>query len=128
MGKPISVVDIVVKLWVDNGGIVVGFLAMEKIVFFFKTSRPAKGPTESLIHWALFVRGRRKKQEFDNLFNLVPKSRTSGTTCPLPHVLCGVLALIFILTSKVMVLNSTVQVCMASDMNCVNYGTGLHGQ
>lgn len=51
MGKRISVVDIVVKLWMDNGGIVVGFLAMvKKIVFFSKTARPAKGPTESRIH------------------------------------------------------------------------------
>ena len=45
-----------------------------------------------------------------------------------PVFLCGVLAFIFILTSKFMVLNSMAQVCMASHTNREQYGTGLHGQ
>ena len=61
----------------------------QKIVLLSKTPRLAKGPTESRIHQTLgglFLRGRRSEHEFNNSFNLVPRSRTSDTVCPLPRV------------------------------------------
>jgi hypothetical protein len=42
--------------------------------------------------------------------------------------LYGVLAVIFILTSKFMALNSMAQVCIAGRTNRVKYGTGLYWQ
>lgn len=107
-------VDIVVKLWMDNGGIVVGFLAMAKNCVRLQNVQTGQGAHRVSYSLGTLVRGRRPEQEFDNSFNLVPRSITSGTICPLSHVSLWCACFYFY--------------SYLESHGAERYGTGLHGQ
>jgi hypothetical protein len=130
-GEAVSVVSIVVKLWMDSGRIVVVFLFMA--IFFSSPKRPEqpRGPPSLIFieHSAGSFSGEGGRSM--NLTTYLIWCR--GQERVELYVYClmffyGVLAVIFILTSKFMVLNSMAQVCMAGHTNRVNYGTSPYGQ
>jgi len=128
-GEAVSMVDIVVKLWMDSGGIVFGFLAMAKNFSFPKHPDRPRGPPSLIFigHSAGSFSGEdgRSMNLTTHLIWCRGQERVElYVHCPM--FLYGVLAVIFILTSKFMVLNSMAQVCIAGHMDRVKYGTGLH--